>query len=191
MTRNRDTSAEAKLQSVITTLETSDELNHPSHHQAIRDLVLGGPFLVNDTFRAALAEPDPEVSLWRAEFVQFLRTLARTAGRPSWSRLGTVGLYAFSGALVNGRVSITVDSQRIRDVALLNLMARLHEVGLRHVRRCEAPDCQHLFVKTYRRGYCSTRCQQRHNKQKHRAELSAERERRMKRHRVARTRTGS
>ena len=189
MRRKRDTSPDAKLQAVITALEASDETDHASHHRAIRDLVLGGPFLVNETYRAAVKTPHPLASLWRAELVAFLRTLVRTSGRTSWGSLTTEGPYRFSGALVDDRVYPTVDSQSIRDVAILHLLLRLHEVGLRNVRFCEAPDCQHLFVKTYRRQYCSTRCQQRHNKQLTRASHDEEEERRLRRRRIARARS--
>lgn len=173
---------------MLTALEADDTLNHPSHHQAIRDLVLGGPLHVNETYRAALKTPDPEVSGWRAELVQFLRTLVRTAGRTSWSELVTHHGFKFSGALIDGRVFCTVDSRSIRDLAILHLMLRLQEVGLRNVRFCKAPDCRHLFVKTYRREYCSKRCQLRHNKQIHRQLDRDKQDQQVKRRRVARTR---
>src|SRR5262245_57117709 len=131
LARKQDRSPEAKLQAVITALEASDEVNHPSHHAAIRELVLGGPLLVNETYRAALKTPDPEVSLWRAEIVQFLRTLVQTSGRTSWGDLCTLDTFKFSGALIDGRVFCTVDTKTIRDLAILHLILRLQEVGLR------------------------------------------------------------
>ena len=120
--------------------------------------------------------------------VQFLRTMVRESGRSAWITLETEGKFRFTGALVEGSVHVTVDSQTIYDLALLNLMFLLHEVGLRQVRMCEAPDCQHLFVKTYRREFCSKRCQQRQNKRLHRAAVLAEREQQLKRRRVSRAR---
>lgn len=177
---------EAKLQAVITALEASDELNDPRHQQAIRDLVLGGPLQVNEIYRQELKTPHPLASLWRAEIVQFLRTLVRSEGRTSSHDLVTEGHFKFSVAKVHDHVYCMVDSQSIRDLAILHLLLRLHEVGLRNVRVCQAPDCQHLFVKMYRREYCSKRCQARHSKQVRRAMERDEEERQQKRRRVAR-----
>jgi hypothetical protein len=44
---------------------------------------------------------------------------------------------------------------------LLQLVLLLHTVGLRNVWKCSAPDCARLFIKTYRRAFCSPRCQKR------------------------------
>jgi hypothetical protein len=203
MARKRDISPDKALQRVITALETSDTLNDPSHHDAIRSLVLGGPFVVNATYRAALARPHPEVSLWRAELVQYLRTLVQTHDhrqvmgtlltndQPGSGSLTTTGPFRFSATLVNGRVSSTVDSQSIRDVAILNLHYRLLEVGLRNIRRCADPKCRRLFVKTYRREFCSVTCQARRNKELNRARHAAHREQQLKRRRVARAALGA
>jgi len=189
MPKKRDTSPEAKLQAVITALETSDQMNHPSHHRAIRDLILVGPFLVNETYREAFRTPHPLASLWRAQLVQHLRNLIGHPGHEAWPPLESEGRYRFSAALVDGRVYVTVDTQSIWDLALLHLEFLLHVVGLRNVRVCLAPDCPHLFVKTYRREYCSTRCQQRHNKQQHRNTKRDITARRLQRRRVARGRS--
>jgi CGNR zinc finger len=49
-------------------------------------------------------------------------------------------------------------------------------VGWRNIRICGAPGCSHFFVKTYRREFCSLRCQQRVNKQRQRFRIRAEHE---------------
>ena len=50
-----------------------------------------------------------------------------------------------------------------RDLVVLQLVLLLHTVGLHNIRFCAAPDCPgpHLFVKSYRREFCSVRCQKR------------------------------
>jgi hypothetical protein len=189
MPRKRDRSPEATLRAVLASLETSDELNHPSHHQAIRALVLEGPYVTKATMRDAARTPHPLASLWRAELVAFLRTLVQTAGHTSYGVLGLHSPPAYSAALIDGRVVLTIDTLSLRDVAILQLQLLLHEVGLRHVRFCVAPDCQHLFVKTYRREYCSSRCQQRHNKQRLRAAERERHARQIQRRRTARMRS--
>ena len=52
-----------------------------------------------------------------------------------------------------------VDSTDVRNVVVLQLVMLLNEVGLHNVRVCGA--CPRLFVKTYRREFCSVQCQQR------------------------------
>jgi hypothetical protein len=53
---------------------------------------------------------------------------------------------------------------------VLQLVMLLDRVGLSAVRRCGAADCRRLFVKTYRREFCSERCQKRAHKRKVRQE---------------------
>lgn len=189
--RKQDVAPEVALQRVIRGLEDApnDDAFSKRHLQPIRDLVLGGPLLVNDQFQQALKQPQPEAGLWRAEFLQFVRTLVRTADQ-TWQGhpLVTDGRFKFSTVAVGDRVYCHVDSQSIRDVALLHLMLRLQDVGLRNIRQCAAPECQRLFVKTYRREFCSLRCQQRQNKRVQRARQDDERHKhqQMKRRRVAR-----
>src|SRR4051794_1116947 len=45
-----------------------------------------------------------------------------------------------------------------RDVAVLQLIVRLQQVGLRNVRGCSAPGCEHSCVKVNRRLFCSPHC---------------------------------
>lgn len=189
--RKQDVLPEVALQRVIRGLEDApnDDAFSTRHLQPIRDLVLGGPLIVNDRWHQALKEPQPMAALWRAEFLQFLRTLVRTADH-SWIgySLLTEGGFKFTSAVVGDRVRCDVDSQSIRDVALLHLILRLHDVGLRNVRQCARPDCQRLFIKSYRREFCSIQCQQRQNKRVQRARLDEERhkQQQLKRRRVAR-----
>jgi hypothetical protein len=53
--------------------------------------------------------------------------------------------------VVNNRVVFNADGKP-RDLVVLQLFALLHEVGIAHLRECQAPDCRRLFVKTYRPG---------------------------------------
>lgn len=55
------------------------------------------------------------------------------------------------------------------DVVVLQFWETVAVVGLRNIRKCDARDCQQLFIKTYRRTFCSERCQKRANKRIQRA----------------------
>ncbi len=79
-------------------------------------------------------------------------------------KLWTVGSVGFSASLKDGRVTTLVESSDVRNVVMLQMVMLLHEVGLQNVRVCGVADCQRLFVKTYRREFCSVRCQQRNYK---------------------------
>jgi hypothetical protein len=169
MTRKRDTPPEALLQRVIRDLEQSNRVNHPSHHRAVLALLAEGPLMCSDAVLREITQPHPERSLWRAELIAFLRTLVREEGRVSYGRLTTSSGLTFSAHLADGRVTLLTDSRDMRDVVVLQLMLLLHAVGLRNVRICGAAEpggCQHLFVKTYRREFCSARCQQRDYKRR-------------------------
>jgi hypothetical protein len=157
----QDRTAEGVLRRVITALDTSDELNHPSHRDAVRTLLVSGPLFCNDAFRRELEQPDPQVSLYRAEFIKLLRDVVRARDT---GHLG-LGIFLHSGITfspftLKGRVVLAADGP-LRELALLQLLLLLDQVGLGTVRPCEAGDCRRIFVKTYRREFCSLKCQRR------------------------------
>jgi hypothetical protein len=131
-----------------------------------------------------------EVSLWRAELIEFLRTLVREEGRLSYGRLSTnVGL-VFSAHLAGSRVRLFADAfdgRDVRSLVILQFVLLMHAVGLRNIRMCGAAEpggCQRLFVKTYRRAFCSARCQQRDYKRKIRQRKREQHEQQTRRRRT-------
>ena len=82
----------------------------------------------------------------------------------------------FSVTATTDRVELAVASWDVFDLVALQLVLLVQRVGLRNVRAC--PDCRRVFVKTYRRTFCSKRCQkraqQRRLRQKEREQLARE-----------------
>ena len=108
-------------------------------------------------------QPD-DVSLIRAELLQLFRSTVRMgrSGGPS-SGIGFNKPVSFTARLANdARVTLGVDGDT-RAVAILQAVLLLHEVGLANVHKCSAPDCNRLYVKVYRRKFCSVQCQKRIN----------------------------
>jgi len=164
MARKRDRTPEAVLERVIRELEQSDALNHPSHHRAVIALLSGGPLLCPEALQWEVEQPDPEVSLIRAELITFLRDTVRLDGTgAAWYGIGLMGHVQLRALAAAGDVTGAA-SGSVRDVAVLQLFLLMREVGLRNIRVCGAIEpggCRRLFVKTYRRAFCSARCQQR------------------------------
>ena len=73
-----------------------------------------------------------------------------------------------------GRIGVQV-SGTARDLVILQFFALLQVVGVENIHACQAPDCPRIFVKTYRRDFCSAKCQTRTNKRKQRANNAAKR----------------
>ncbi len=195
MTRKRNTEPEALLQMVITRLETSDEpaLAHrkavAQYADALTALLDWGPLLCEPT-----NEPDDAtIVLVRAEVIAVLRlAVHRRESDPLGIGESGIALSAppqFSVRLRGPHAQIGV-SGSFRDLVVLQLVWILEHVGLAHVRQCTAPDCERLYVKTYRREFCSTRCQRRTNKRRERlaAREYHEQQRRSRRRRAKRGR---
>ena len=71
------------------------------------------------------------------------------------------GLVTFR-ALVTERGAVRLVAEgNVEGVAVLQLVQLLEAVGIANVRQCQASPCLRLYVKTYRRQYCSPRCQKR------------------------------
>jgi hypothetical protein len=172
VTRKRDTSPEALLQTVITGLENDYP---PTYRGAVLALLAQGPLLCPETLLKELEQPAGEQwdvgvvrgdSLARAELLAFLRQTVRN------ENTGAVGYgiaitspVTFSATAAGRRVTCGA-AGAMRDVAILQLLLLLDRVGLSNVRICGVGDCQRLFVKTYRREFCSARCQQRDYKRR-------------------------
>jgi hypothetical protein len=193
MRRKRDTTPEALLRRVIAELEESDELNHRSHRAALLTLLSAGPLMTSDTLLQELDTPTSDVSSIRAELVAFLRQAVRLRGMGMDFELEyglaldhTVPMQFFALATPRHRVFLFAKGSA-RDIAILQLLVLLDQVGMDNVRNCAAPNCPRLFVKTYRREFCSARCQQRTIKARLRqaARLQKEQQARARRRRIS------
>jgi hypothetical protein len=182
MTRKRDITPEALLQRVITGLE-ADSL--PRFRADAVALLTHGPLRCGGAVDQAKS-PDADLLTCRAELLQLARTLVRVQGQESRAGIGTYGYFVFDGQHVaDGRVVVSAGAKDVSDLLKLQFVMLLHVVGLRSVHRCSARGCLRLFVKTYRREFCSVQCQQRDNKQRQRQHERNRREREQRRRRVA------
>jgi hypothetical protein len=184
MPRKRHPSPEALLQSVISDLEDDYP---PTYRRAVLALLSQGPLLCSDTFRRELEQPATEQwdvgvvrsdSIVRAELLAFLRDLVRKDGTGlTGYGISMGGPIKFVARAVGGRVTYEADGP-MRDVVVQQMLMLLQSVGLRNVRKCAADDCEHLYVKTYRRRFHAVRCQKRILARKLRQEEHEEREQR-------------
>ena len=172
MARKRDTPPETLLQRVIANLENDSP---STHRDAVLALLREGPLLCPETLRSELQQPagvqvDGGVlsgdSLVRAELLAFLRQTVRyeDTGVRGYG-ISIRGPVTFSASAAGRRVTLGAEGS-MRDVVVLQMQMLLDRVGLSNVRMCGVGDCQRLFVKTYRREFCSARCQQRDYKRK-------------------------
>jgi hypothetical protein len=131
-------------------------------------LLVAGPYLCAHLLQREREQPDPEISLIRAELVAFLREAVRLRGSDGFGYgIGLTGPVSFGGKPTKVGVLVAITAS-LRDAAILQLLALLEQVGLNQVRRCAAPDCDRLFVKHYRQTFHSLRCQQREIKRRKR-----------------------
>ena len=99
--------------------------------------------------------------------------------------IGFAGVVSFAAWMTpDGRVHPYATGS-VRDLAVLQFERLLDLVGLQNVQACGADACPHLFVKTYRREFCSERCQKRMYKRRQReAARAQEARRRARRQRI-------
>ena len=146
-----------------------------TYRGAVLALLSGGPLLCPETLLKELQQPAGEQwdagvmrgdSLVRAELLAFLRQTVRNenTGAVGYG-ISINGSVQFSAIAAGRRVTCFAEGA-MRDVVVLQMLLLLDRVGLSNVRLCSVGDCQRLFVKTYRREFCSARCQQRDYKRK-------------------------
>jgi hypothetical protein len=56
---------------------------------------------------------------------------------------------------------LSTSSEHTRDFVLFRLLTLLENVGIDRLRTCPARNCGHVFFRTTRKEFCSTRCQKR------------------------------
>ena len=193
MTRKRDTQPETLLATVIRALERGD---YQSGREAVRSLLAHGPLLAFETLSKELKReppfPSEEVSRTVDELLAFLRSIVGTQGQRLSHGISlnevtfTATTSAVAGPSRATRVSsfqtrhhvVCVASGSTRDLAVLQFVLLIRMVGLGNVQVCAAaPECPRLFVKTYRREFCSVTCQKRVQKRKLRQQERERRER--------------
>ncbi len=155
MARKQHTDS-ALLQRLIDGIESE----RPQHHRAaIVALVTEGPLFVHQDAIEALPTWSVEAfGMARAEAMQFLRTIVRQRASAVPAQMGTSDPMHFSAMAVGDRVACEVEGF-LEDVVKLQLVVLLTKVGLSSVKTCPGPDCRRIFVKTYRREFCSPQCQ--------------------------------
>lgn len=172
MVRKRYTSPAALLTDVIGMLEAEEPRRH---RPALLALLTHGPLQSPAAARerSPVALPEYEVATIRAELLRLLRDVVRSqvTGRLAEPMHFDGPLAVTFGPADGGRVACHVDGPT-RTVIAWQLLMLLDAIGLPQVHRCPAPStargappgttCGRLFVKTFRRAYCSARCQKRH-----------------------------
>jgi hypothetical protein len=209
VTRNRHSGLsdpEAVLGRVIRALQTDD--GRPAdidpkrwpallatYHEALMDLLAHGPLRCDEAVaREQETTPlRPELAIIRLELLQLIGSTIQggTYGGSS-SRIelipSPVEPIAMTVRVVEGRAEIAATGDT-RSLVILQIVLLLQEVGLANVHECSASDCRRLFVKVYRREFCSVQCQKRINTRKQR-QIAREQKERLARQRRQRRKKG-
>lgn len=177
--RTKRNAAEVLLQDVIETLELDDSVirdgstsEERSRLAAYRGVLLkllkNGPLDIGGD-RAYEWSAEDALNT-RAVTLQFLRSAVRESA--STSIPIRHGINFVANTSVSGRVALGANGDT-EDLVILQLVMLLSHVGLHNVRICKAADCgspagtvaapssRRMYVKTYRREFCSAQCQKR------------------------------
>jgi hypothetical protein len=149
-------SLETLLTKVVSLIESD---NDRDIRQVVSALVLEGPLMVEITAADLSVLPIDAFLTPRAEALQFLRTIVRL-NNVSRAQMGTHKHFNFT-AEARGDVVMCSLAGELSDVTKLQLVVLLRMLGLPKVRRCQRAGCLKIFVKRYRREYCSRQCQNR------------------------------
>lgn len=129
-----------------------------TYQSAFRRVLTEGPIACSPTPDQV---PVEELDTTRAELQNLFRSALRGARiqRPS-DPIAFAYDVRITAEIVGGDVRLAATGDG-RDLLLLQVVLLLDRVGLSTVRECGALGCGRLFVKAYRREYCSVRCQRR------------------------------
>lgn len=176
------TKQEALLSRVVSALESDDGALEreaearsvvAAYRTALRDLLSQGPLLCSEAVLRELESrtqlTPPDVINLRAELLQFVRSAVRggQVSRPS-SPVTTAAQVSFDVQWATRSPAVIGANGTTRDLVVVQFVLLIQEVGLHSVRECSATDCRRLYVKVYRREFCSPRCQKRINTRKQR-----------------------
>lgn len=153
----------ALARKVVTLL---DERTDPeSHRRAIFNLLTNGPCFTQEE---TIAELKRLSAAEIAPIAQALQVYLRAAVRLTIPRtpidLSGVRVYTIR----SGHSAISFMDGPLLGQAGHALVLLLHLVGFENLWPCGASDCPRIFVKTYRREFCSERCQKRTYKRQER-----------------------
>lgn len=191
--RSGITASEALLTKVIRVIEAHDRLDDPdrilptlrTYHATFMDLLADGPLDCGDVVAqerpTGLGLQPGVVSVLRAELMQFLESTVRRSTSTPIALDGSPTI-AFTARLVDGRATVAATGP-IRALILLQLVMLVKEVGLANVHACKA-NCGRIFVKVYRRAFCSVQCQKRFNAREQRRNAKERRARLAERRRL-------
>jgi hypothetical protein len=184
MPRKHHTSDEALLHTVIEDLQSETPTRYAG---ALRALVSQGPLhcVALRPDQGNEREAEGGSLLIRAELWAFLRHMVLSKGHPEAFAGNGISMDSIRlfGNTASPHITLGIEATR-RNVAILQLAFLVERVGLANVRPCGGSDCSRLFVKTYRREFCSTRCQKRHYMRLRRAKEQEQQRRRQKRRRT-------
>jgi hypothetical protein len=136
--------------------------------RAVVGALLGqGPLLTSDALLREMGDDQlsvEDLAVLIAELRAFLRSIVRRRGHGFGEPIGTHRLLSWRAAAgeVGDDMAIAAEGTS-RDLVIQQFVLLLLEVGLSQVRICAAPTCERAFVKTWRREFCSLRCQKRTN----------------------------
>ena len=193
MPRKRYAAPEQLLRAVI------DALERGSSRDAVLLLLEHGPLWTPEAYETERDRDVPDVfghdddgrpiftvSVIGGELLKFLRDLVRFKDADAWALGIHLRAVTVFGSASDGGRRISLSAKgTMRETVILQLLLLVYTVGVGNVRVCNASDCPRLYVKTYRREFCSPRCQKREQMREYRAQIR-ERQRRRKLKGVAR-----
>jgi hypothetical protein len=153
---------EQLLAQVVSRL-VDDEASPEDVKDALLTLLGRGPFLAQEPAlrwsRGSRPTTD-EIAALRSLLVPILRSLVTARNQFRYTLQFETGPLRFAG-FVMGRTTQCLVDGHLGDVLVLQLLALLIRARFPEVRVCSAPDCERLYVKLFRREFCSVRCQSR------------------------------
>jgi len=141
------------------------QMDIESHRRAIFYLLTNGPCFAKTE---AHEEFNRLTAVDIARIAQALRIYLRNAVRHELQRIPIELSGVRVSTIRSGHSAISFMDGPLVGVAGLALMLLLHIAGFQQLWACGAPDCPRVFVKTYRREFCSERCQKRTYKRRKR-----------------------
>lgn len=138
--------------------------------QILLEVIEHGPDIaIGDMRHEVLGSAPEEIHPWSAsacvraqrELREYIRALVKLTEGESGEFVPElrVRLLSRGATTVNGDVFLTVDG-RARDVLYHQVLGLLYQVGIERICECRA-GCGRIFVKAWRREFCSRQCQAR------------------------------
>jgi len=153
---------------LVTLLDDQDDPR--SHRLALWKLLTNGPAYADVSDVKQLS--DAEVQNIAHALRDYLRSAVRSDFRnQAW--LDFTGVRVKTERSLDDAALSSMEGP-ILGRASANLWLLMHLVGFRAFWECAAPDCSRIFVKRYRREFCSQRCEKRTYKRRTRQDARAQ-----------------